>query len=113
MKDDEIVQVKCNACECAIIPELHEAHSGEFEMLFFVCPYCHKKYVVSVTDTELRRSIAECHVLKEANEKDQLSATEKQRMVELLVSNRQRSKQLRELFAPEEDANGEEKDERS
>ena len=57
MKDDEIVQVKCNACEYAIIPELQEVHSGEFEMLFFVCPYCHKKYVVSVTDTELRRSI--------------------------------------------------------
>ena len=113
MKDDEIIQVKCNTCECAITPELHEAHSGEFEMLFFVCPFCHQKYVISVTDMELRRSIAECHALKEANEKDQLSAEEKQRMVELLVLNRQRSKQLREQFAPKEETNGKEKAKRN
>jgi len=100
MKDSEIVQVKCDACGCMITPELHETQSGEFEITFFVCPFCHKDYVISVTDAELRERIAECHALKEANDREQLSAEEKQRMVELLVMNRQRSKQLCEMYAP-------------
>lgn len=100
MKENEIVKVRCNACGCAITPVLHEVRSGEYELMFFECPFCHEKYVISVTDEELRKSIAECHALKEANDEDQLSAEEKQRMVELLVLNRQRSKELRELYAP-------------
>ena len=102
IRNEEIVEVRCDGCECAIVPELHTAVSGEFEMQFFVCPFCHKNYVISVTDAELRKNISECHALKEANDKDELSAEEKQRMVELLVMNRQRSKQLCELYAPKE-----------
>ena len=104
IRNEEIVEVRCDGCECAIVPELHTAVSGEFEMQFFVCPFCHKNYVISVTDAELRKNISECHVLKEANDKDQLSAKEKQRMVELLVMNRQRSNELRELYASKEAA---------
>ena len=102
IRNEEIVEVRCDGCGCAIVPELHTAVSGEFEMQFFVCPYCHKNYVISVTDAELRKNISECHALKEANDKDELSAEEKQRMVELLVMNWQRSKQLCELYAPKE-----------
>ncbi len=107
MKDDEIIKVRCNACGCAITPELHETRSGEYELTFFVCPFCHEKYAVSVTDVELRKSIAECHALKEANDKELLSAEEKQRMIELLVLNRRRSKELWEMFAPKMNADEE------
>ena len=64
--------------------------------------FCHKKYAISVTDAALRKSVSECHRLKEANDKEELPAEEKQRMVELLVMNVQRSKELRELYAPSE-----------
>ncbi len=107
MKDDEIIKVRCNACGCAITPELHETRSGEYELTFFVCPLCHEKYAVSVTDGELRKSIAECHALKEANDKELLSAEEKQRMVELLVLNRRRSKELRDMYLPKTNADEE------
>ena len=113
MKDREIVLVKCNACGCAITPELHEARSGELEMSFFVCPFCHAKYVISVTDAELRKYIAECHALKESNEKEELPPDQKQRMVELRVLNMQRSRELRELYAPKGEANGKEETEAS
>ena len=101
IRNEEIVEVRCDGCGCAIVPELHTAVSGEFEMQFFVCPFCHKNYVISVTDAELRKNISECHALKEANDRDQLSAEDKLRMVELLVLNRERSKELRVLYAPE------------
>ena len=104
IRDEEIINVKCDGCECAIVPELHTAISGEYEMQFFVCPFCHKKYVISVTDAVLRKSIAECCALKEANDRDELPPEEKQRMVELLVLNVQRSKALREMCAPKEAA---------
>ena len=102
IRDEEIVEVRCDGCGCAIVPELHTAVSGEFEMTFFVCPFCHKKYAISVTDAALRKSVSECHRLKKANDKEELPAEEKQRMVELLVLNVQRSKELRELYAPKE-----------
>ena len=102
IRNEEIIEVKCDGCGCAIVPELHNAVSGEFEMQFFICPFCHKNYVISVTDAELRERIGECHALKEANDRGQLSSDEKQRMVELLVLNVQRSKELREIYAPKE-----------
>ena len=57
MKDDEIIAVKCSGCGCAIVPELQEAVSGEYEMSFFVCPYCKKRYMITTTDAELRKNI--------------------------------------------------------
>ena len=108
IRDEEIVEVRCNACECAIVPQLHTAVSGEFEMQFFICPFCHAKYVISVTDAELRKRISECHDLKNDNDRGLLTADQKQRMVELLVLNVQRSKELREKYAPKEETSGKE-----
>ncbi len=98
MSDEEILAVKCSGCDCAIVPELHEATSGEFEMNFFVCPFCKKRYVVSITDAELRKNIDEYCRLKEANEQDRLSEKEQWRMAGLKETNRQRSLALKEAL---------------
>jgi len=98
MKDVEITAVKCSGCGCAIVPELHEAVSGEYEMSFFICPYCKKRYVITITDAELRKNIEEYCTLRQANEKDLLTDEEKQRMVWLRAENRKRAKALKEAL---------------
>ena len=102
MEAVEITEVKCDGCGCAITPELHEARSGEFELSFFVCPFCHRKYAIYVTDGQLRKDIAEYCELREAAEKDQLSDREIDRMKELRIAKRQRARMLRELYVPKE-----------
>lgn len=98
MEANEITEFKCDGCGCAIVPELHEAVSGEYEMSFFVCPYCKKRYVITITDAELRRNIEEYCRLRQANEKDRLTDEEKQRMIRLRTENRQRAKALKEAL---------------
>ena len=97
--DEEIVEtVRCNGCGCAITPELHEAKSGEYELSFFVCPFCGKRYVISITDDVLRKSIEEYCGLRQAAEKDELSEEELERMKELKAANRERMRALKEAF---------------
>lgn len=98
MKADEILEVRCSGCGCAIVPELHEAVSGEYEMSYFVCPYCKKRYVITITDAELRKNIKEYCELRQANENDLLTDEEKQRMIWLRAENRRRAKALKEAL---------------
>ena len=91
----EKITVYCEACNKPFSPELETARDGELEFTYFRCPECRKTFLFAVTDTELRRRIAEYDALARKGRQRRLSEKEIQYARKLLESNAQRSRQLR------------------
>ena len=100
-------QVKCGRCGCAFVPEPLEERDGDIEFAFFRCSFCGKAYMVSVTDSQLRDSIAEYGRLAERNREERFPEPEQRRMQSLKDANVQRARELRKLYL-KEDGNGRE-----
>ena len=90
-------EVKCGYCGCAFIPEPLTERDGEIEYTFFRCDFCGKAYMVSVTDEELRKNIAEYVRLKEQNRADRLSEPEQFWIQRIKAENAKRAEALRKL----------------
>ena len=80
--------VRCDACGCAFVPE----H----------CDYCGKAYIVSVTDSALRRSICKYRSLAEKLKDKPLSEETLREVTALKDANTKRAAELRQMYIREE-----------
>ncbi len=94
--------IRCDACGCGFEPEALTERDGDIEYTFFRCGYCGKAYMVSVTDSRLRESIAQYVRLAEANKKDRLSERRQRRMQKLKEENVRMARELRRTYLKEE-----------
>ena len=101
--------VRCDACGCAFAPKALSERDGDIEYTFFRCDYCGKAYMVSVTDSKLRESIARYVRLAKTNEKERLSERRQRRMQKLKAANVRMARELRRTYL-KEDSNGEQSD---
>lgn len=99
-------EIKCGYCGCAFIPEPLTERDGEIKYTFFRCDFCGKAYMVSMTDEELRESIAEYVRLAEQNRADRLSEPEQFRMQRIKAENVARAEALRKLCLQEDGHDG-------
>ena len=102
MEQNEERNIRCDACGCAFEPEALTEQDGDIEFTFFRCGYCGKAYMVSVTDSKLRESIAEYVRLAEANRKERLSERRQRRMQKLKAENVRMARELRRTYLKEE-----------
>ena len=89
---------RCDVCGCAFVPEPKTQREGEIEYSFFNCDYCGKAYLVSVTDTELRRSIRRYRTLAEKHKVKPLSEKTLREMAALKEQNLKRAAKLRQIY---------------
>ena len=104
---DENKTVRCNACGCAFEPKALTEKDGDIEYTFFRCAFCGKAYMVSVTDSELRKSIAEYVRLALLNRKARLPERRQRRMQKLKAHNVQKERELRSRYLREDADDGE------
>jgi hypothetical protein len=93
--------IRCDACGCAFAPEPKTQREGEIEYSFFNCDYCGKAYIVSVTDTVLRRDIDRYAELAERHKRKRLSEQQLREAARLKESNIRRSAELRKMYLNE------------
>lgn len=93
--------VRCDKCRCAFVPELKAQREGEIEYSYFNCNYCGKAYMVSITDTALRRDIARYAHLAERHKHKRLSEQELLLAARLKEQNLKRSAELRQMYLNE------------
>lgn len=54
------MEIICDVCDARIEePTAITRREGDLEITFFLCPFCGKEYLVSVTDGELRGDVEE------------------------------------------------------
>ena len=94
--------VRCDACGCAFVPEPKTQREGEFEYSFFNCEYCGKAYIVSVTDSALRRSICKYRSLAEKLKGTPLSEETLRDVTALKDANTKRAAELRQMYIRED-----------
>ena len=116
-KPDEI-KVQCNQCTFSFTPMPIMEAEGEYEAVFFECPTCHKKYLVAVSDSQLRDEIRGWQVaMKEYGQFDQGDVQNAERYEELKEWQKRNIKRSRELcekyrkLKEEKESNGETKKE--
>lgn len=90
--------VICDGCDSDFVPDIQKAKDGEIELSFFRCPVCGKKYLVSITDRELRNEISEYAALEHNNRISRLSEQMQRRMREMRDRNIKRSNELRQKY---------------
>ena len=88
-------EIICDACNNSFSPWPEKARDGELEFMFYRCPACGRNYLISVTDAELRRHIAEYGALARKATRRRLTKKEIRRAEKLLESNVERSRELR------------------
>ena len=91
--------VKCDYCGCAFEPEILTQRDEDIDYTFFRCDYCGKAYMVSITDEKLRQDIAKYVAI---TENGRLTAKETQEAIELLRTNKERTKLLKRQYFKEE-----------
>lgn len=90
--------VRCDACDCAFVPEPKTQREGEIEYSFFNCDYCGKAYLVSVTDADLYKDIRRYRTLAEKHKIKPLSEQSLREMAALKEQNLKRAAKLRQLY---------------
>lgn len=93
--------VRCDKCGCAFVPEMQSQWDGKIEYSYFNCDYCGKAYIVSITDTVLRRDIARYASLAERHKRKRLSEQQLREAARLKESNIRRSAELRRMYLNE------------
>lgn len=93
--------VCCDKCRCAFVPELKTQRDGDIEFSYFNCDYCGKAYMVSVTDTALRRDIARYAELAEQHKRKRLSEQKLREAAKLKETNLRRAAELRRMYLNE------------
>ena len=54
------MEIICDVCDARIEqPTAISRREGDLEITVFLCPFCGKEYIVSVTDEELRKDVKE------------------------------------------------------
>ena len=84
------LNVRCDFCGCAFVPEPKNQREGEIEYTFFNCDYCGKAYIVSVTDAALRKNIRRYAALAERQKKNPLNEQALREIVDLKEMNLKR-----------------------
>ena len=95
---NEDTNARCESCECAFVPKVETERDGEIESVFFRCPYCGERYLIAVTDEELRRHVGEYVQLFEINKAKRLPERTQRRLQKLKEKNVARSRELREMY---------------
>ncbi len=93
--------VRCDACGCAFRPEVKTQEEDGIEYSYFNCDYCGKAFMVSVTDAELRKNIAEYLKLASLNKAKRLDERKQRRMQRLKAANVARGRELRKQYLKE------------
>jgi hypothetical protein len=93
---------RCNSCGCAFMSEPKTQREGEIEYSFFNCDYCGKAYIVSVTDTALRKNIRQYAAIAERQKGNTLSEMELLFAARLKEQNLKRAAELRQMYIREE-----------
>ncbi|MBR2258220.1 MAG: hypothetical protein IJ899_12990 [Blautia sp.] len=101
--------IRCDKCGSRFLPHLKKTEVGEWEITTFACPFCHKGYLVSITDRELRKEIQRYSRLSDENKIHRLSLERQEEMQKLKASNMARSRELKEKYRKEA-RDGEEKE---
>lgn len=91
--------ITCNKCRRVLASAKPKWKKiGDIEYYYLECIYCKTVYVISATDSELRRNIKRFQEL-ETNVKDGNSAEKaRQEAKELLKANIERSRELKEQY---------------
>lgn len=93
--------VRCDACGCAFVPKSKSLREGEIEYTYFNCDYCGEAYIVSVTDTELRRGIRRYAALTKKLKGKPVTEQTLREVTALKNANMRRAAELRKaLIAP-------------
>ena len=100
MKDKQ--NCRCDKCGCAFIPKPQAKREGEIEYSFFNCDYCGKAFIVSVTDTALRKNIRQYAAIAERQKENTLSEMELLFAARLKEQNLKRAAELRQMYIREE-----------
>ena len=89
------MEVRCDGCGCAFALEVQNEQDREMEKLFFTCPFCGRKYLVSVTDANLRKDIHAYREMAEMNRQGRLSEEDQYRMQAMKAANVSRQQELK------------------
>ena len=87
--------ITCNDCNNEFTPDIQETKDGEVELSFFRCPSCGKRYLISVTDEELRTALSEYAALFFNNNITRLCEKLQKQMHEMKELNLKRSEELK------------------
>ena len=98
MVSDKKISVTCNDCSEEFTPDIQEAKDGDLEFSFFRCPSCGKRYLVSVTDEDLRAEISEYAALEHNNRVSRLCEKLQERMQKMKEQNIKRSEELKHRY---------------
>ena len=100
-------EIRCIYCGCAFEPQALTEMDGDIEYTFFRCAWCGKAYMVSVTDSELRKDIAAYVEMAAQNAEERLTEPGQFAMQKLKESNARRAAELRRLYLKEDAGEGE------
>ena len=90
--------VTCNDCNYDFTPEIQETKDGDLELSFFRCPSCGKRYLISVTDEELRAALSEYAALSYNNRVSRLCEKLQKQMQDMKEHNLKRSEELEQRY---------------
>ena len=91
-------RIQCESCNAVFEPLIEKRTDGDLEFVFFRCPFCGARYMISVTDLPLREQIREYTELAEEGRQRRLTESQYLYLEKLLEDNVARSKELRERY---------------
>ena len=91
-------RICCSSCGQVIKVTMEKKVDGDIESIFFSCPECGAKYLVSVTDTSLRNRVQEYVQPAIRNRQRRLPVEQQILMQELKALNMKRGRELQRMY---------------
>lgn len=95
-------KIRCNRCTVSFTPRPKIEFEGDLQAVIFECPTCHKKYIATVSDSELRNEIERwANLNKEyanTDRGDEENERLRKELDELKEKNIQRGRELTKVF---------------